>query len=62
MDNDKNLADQVDALTKNVARLTVLIVQMRELFNVYNNKLEKIAYLIEEAEQYEFEADEHDLN
>ena len=62
MDNDKNLADQVDELTKHVARLTGLIVQMRELFNVYNNKLEKIVYLIEEAEQYECKDNKHDIH
>ena len=62
MDNDKNLADQVDELTQHVARLTGLIVQMRELFDVYNNKLEKIVYLIEEAEQYECKDNKHDLH
>jgi len=60
--DDKNLADQVDALTKNVARMTGLIVQMHTLFEVYNAKLERIVTLIEEAEQYEFEADKHDYH
>ena len=65
---DKNLArhwiilKQVDALTENVARLTGLILEMNKLFEVYNNKLEKIAYLVEEAEQYECKDNKHDLH
>ena len=56
---DKNLADQVDELTKHVARMTGLIVQMHKLFETYNNKLERIVTVIEEAEQTEGEHDIH---
>ena len=62
MDNDKNLADQVDELTEHVARLTGLIIQMRELFDVYNNKLERIVTVIEEADRCGLEGDQHDLH
>ena len=53
---------EMEELTEHVARLTGLIIQMRELFDVYNNKLEKIAYLIEEAEQYECKDNKHDIH
>jgi hypothetical protein len=59
---DKNLARQVDELTRNVARLTGLIVQMRKLFDVYNDKLERIVTVIEEADRSEYELEEHDLH
>ena len=59
MDNDKNLADQVDELTKHVARLTGLILEMNKLFDTYNIKLERIVTVIEEAERAEGEHDIH---
>ena len=62
MDNDKNLADQVDELTEHVARLTGLILEMNKLFNTYNSKLERIVQAIEEAERAEYGWDKHDIN
>ena len=59
MDNDKNLADQVDELTNHVARLTGLILEMNKLFDTYNSKLERIVTAIEEAERAEGEHDIH---
>ena len=59
--DDKNLADQVDELTKNVARLTGLILEMHKLFEVYNNKLERVVMAIEEAEREEYWGP-HDLH
>ena len=59
MDNDKNLADQVDELTEHVARLTGLILEMNKLFEVHNAKLERIVTVIEEAERAEGEHDIH---
>ena len=59
---DKNLADQVDALTKHVARLTGLILEMNKLFEVHNVKLDRIVQAIEEAERAEYGWDKHDIN
>ena len=60
--DDKNLADQVDALTQNVARLTGLILEMHKLMEAYNRKLEWIVKAIEEAERSEYEWEEHDIH
>ena len=59
MDNDKNLADQVDELTKHVARLTGMILEMNKLYNLHNAKLDRIVQAIEEAERAEGEHDIH---
>ena len=56
---DKNLAMQVDELTKHVARLTGLILEMNKLFDGYNSKLERMVTVIEEAERAEGEHDIH---
>ena len=56
---DKNLAMQVDELTKHVARLTGLILEMNKLFEVHNVKLDRIVQAIEEAERAEGEHDIH---
>ena len=62
LERDWIISKQVDELTKNVARLTGLIIQMRELFDVYNNKLERIVTVIEEADRCGLEGDQHDLH
>ena len=62
MDNDKNLADQVDELTEHVARLTGMILEMNKLFNVHNVKLDRIVQAIEEAERAEYGWGKHDIN
>ena len=56
---DKNLAMQVDELTKHVARLTGLILEMNKLFDTYNSKLERIVQAIEEEERSEGGHDLH---
>ena len=70
MGNDKNLADhKLDNLIEHVAKMTSLTLSMCKLLDLYKDKLERVAKTldritrrIEEAEQHEYDLEDHDIH